>query len=271
MKAKKRFGQNFLKNDNIIEKIISANDIVNNAVIEIGPGMGALTKHLVSAKVFFGFEIDTSLKPYLEGIILNHINAKIIYEDILKIDLNKFLKENNISECILIANIPYYITGPILKLIVDTPAIKEATLMMQKEVGERIMSTGGKTYGALSVLLGYKYDIFKVTNVKNTSFYPAPKVDSVVLKLVKKSEYINQIKDEEKFIKFVKNSFLQKRKTLVNNLVYSYKLNKEKVIDNLKEIDSDFNIMERAENVSIERFITFSNGWKYDWKSLCKN
>lgn len=233
--------------------------------------MGALTKHLVNAKAFFGFEIDTSLKPYLDEIILNHNNAKIIYEDILKIDLNNFLKENNINKCILIANIPYYITGPILKLIIDTKAIKEATLMMQKEVGDRIMSTGGKTYGSLSVLLGYKYDIFKVTNVKNTAFYPVPKVDSVVLKFVRNDKYFNQIKDEEKFIKFVKNSFLQKRKTLVNNLASSYQINKEKVVDNLKEIDKDFNIMERAENVSIERFINFSNGWKYDWKSLCKN
>ncbi len=271
MKVKKRFGQNFLKNDNIIQKIISANDITNNVVIEIGPGMGALTKHLVNAKVFFGFEIDQSLKPHLDEIILNHSNAKIIYKDILEIDLNKFLKENNISECILIANIPYYITGPILKLIVDTKKIKEATLMMQKEVGDRITSTGGKTYGSLSVLLGYKYDIFKVTNVKNTSFYPVPKVDSVVLKFVKNNKYIDLIKDEKRFIKFVKNSFLQKRKTLVNNLVSSYKISKEKVVENLNEIDNEFNIMERAENVSIERFITFSNGWKYDWKSLCKN
>ncbi len=264
MKAKKRFGQNFLKNDNIINKIISANDIKNNVVIEIGPGMGALTKHLVDAKAFFAFEIDTSLKPYLDEIILNKPNAKIIYEDILEIDLNNFLKENNVNECILIANIPYYITGPILKLIVDTQIIKEATLMMQKEVGDRILSTGGKTYGSLSVLLGYRYDIFKVTNVKNTSFYPVPKVDSVVLTFVRNDKYINIIKDEEKFIKFVKASFLQKRKTLVNNLVSSYKITKEKVIENLKEIETDFNIMERAENVSIERFIIFSNGWKYD-------
>lgn len=271
MKAKKRFGQNFLKNDNIIKKIISANDIKNNVVIEIGPGMGALTKHLVDAKAFFAFEIDTSLKPHLNEIILNKPNAKIIYKDILEIDLNNFLKENNISECILIANIPYYITGPILKLIIDTQIIKEATLMMQKEVGDRILSTGGKTYGSLSVLLGYRYDIFKVTNVKNTSFYPVPKVDSVVLKFIRNDQYINTIKNEEKFIKFVKASFLQKRKTLVNNLVSSYKITKEKVIENLKEIEADFNIMERAENVSIERFITFSNGWKYDWKSLCKN
>ncbi|MGI6360079.1 MAG: 16S rRNA (adenine(1518)-N(6)/adenine(1519)-N(6))-dimethyltransferase RsmA [Acholeplasmatales bacterium] len=264
MKAKKHFGQNFLKNENIIKKIISANDISNNVVIEIGPGMGALTKHLVNAKVFFGFEIDLSLKPYLDEIILNHNNAKIIYEDILEIDLDEFLKKNNIKECILIANIPYYITGPILKLITDTPIIKEATLMMQKEVGDRIMSSGGKTYGSLSVLLGYKYDIFKITNVKNTSFYPVPKVDSVVLKFVKNNKYINLIKNEEKFIKFIKASFLQKRKTLVNNLVSSYKINKEKVIINLKEIENNFNVMERAENVSIERFITFSNGWKYD-------
>ena len=136
--------------------------------------------------------------------------------------------------------------------------------MMQKEVGDRILSTGGKTYGSLSVLLGYRYDIFKVTNVKNTSFYPVPKVDSVVLKFIRNDKYINTIKDEEKFIKFVKSSFLQKRKTLVNNLVSSYKISKEKVIENLKEIEADFNIMKRAENVSIERFITFSNGWKYD-------
>ena len=179
-------------------------------------------------------------------------------------DLNQFLKAKKIDDCIVIANIPYYITGPILKLIADTEVISSTTLMMQKEVGDRLLARSGKTYGALSVLLGYKYDIKKVTNVKNTAFYPVPKVDSVVLKFDKTDSYLNEIKDAEKFIKFVKTAFLQKRKTLVNNLSSGYQINKQDVIDNLKEIAPDYNSLERAENVSIKAFIKYANGWKYD-------
>lgn len=264
MRAKKHLGQNFLKNESIVEKIIQANAISNEIVIEIGPGMGALTKHLVNAKQLIAFEIDTSLKPHLNEVIKNHNNVEIIYQDILLMDLNAFLKERGINSCILIANIPYYITGPILKLIADTKAITSTTLMMQKEVGDRLLATKGKAYGALSVLLGYKFEIKKVTNVKNTAFYPVPKVDSVVLKFDKTNKYLKAISDEDKFIKFVKIAFAQKRKTLVNNLTAGYHIEKEKVIENLKEIDPNFNNLIRAENVSIETFITYSKGWKYD-------
>ncbi|MFA5720347.1 MAG: 16S rRNA (adenine(1518)-N(6)/adenine(1519)-N(6))-dimethyltransferase RsmA, partial [Acholeplasmataceae bacterium] len=251
MKAKKHYGQNFLKSESIILKIIQSNDILNEVVIEIGPGRGALTKHLVMAKALIAFEIDQSLKPLLDDLVKGH-NAQILYEDILNIDLNQFLKDRGIDKCIIIANIPYYITGPILQLIANTTQVSSATLMVQKEVGDRLLASSGKTYGALSVLMAYKFDIEKITHVKNTAFYPVPKVDSVVVKLTKTSRYTNRIIDEEKFISFVKNAFMQKRKTLINNLAATYKISKDEVLNNLKEIDEDINPLIRAENVSIE-------------------
>lgn len=263
MKAKKQFGQNFLKSESVIQKIIKANVISEHVVIEIGPGRGALTKHLMKAKRYIAFEIDTSLKPLLDTLTQGD-PVEIVYEDILNIDLPKFLNERGIDRCIVVANIPYYITGPILQLIASIKPIISATLMIQKEVADRLLSRSGKTYGALSVLMGYQFDIEKVTHVKNTAFYPVPKVDSVVVKLTRTDHYTSQIVNEDKFITFVKNAFMQKRKTLINNLVANYHVSKEEALYNLQEIEVDINPLIRAENVSIDTFINYANGWKYD-------
>lgn len=264
-KPKKKYGQNFLKSDAVIDKIIGSINFKDKVVIEIGPGRGALTKRLIKhAKHVYAFEIDESLKGYL-NTLENSGNLTVIYKDILTIQLDDFLKENNIGEALLIANIPYYITGPILFLINESVMVKESVIMIQKEVGDRILSKpGNKAYGSLTVLLGVKNDIHRVTNVKNTAFYPAPKVDSVVVKLIKTNKYLDLIKDEENFNEFVKASFMQKRKTLLNNITTYYAINKEEASNKLSHIDSDFSSLERAENLSIERFIAYSNGWYND-------
>lgn len=261
MKPKKHLGQNFLKSESVLNKIIEENDISGKTVIEIGPGMGALTNKLTEAQKVYAFEIDSTLKPHLDKITSSYPHVEIVYDDILNIDLNVFLKDRNIESCVCIANIPYYITGSILKLIASTKAIVSATLMMQKEVGERLLAKKGKEYGALSVLLQYKYNIKKVTLVKKTAFYPVPKVDSIVIKLDKIETYVKTIKNEDIFVELVKASFLQKRKTLLNNLTSYYKIPKEDVLKKLRDIDPFFNEMERAENVSLERFVRYANGW----------
>lgn len=264
-KPKKRYGQNFLKSDAIIDKIINSIDFKNKIVIEIGPGRGALTKRLIKhAKHVYAFEIDESLKGCL-NTLENSGNLIVIYKDILSINLDEFLKENNIDEALLIANIPYYITGPILFLINDSVLVKESVIMIQKEVGDRLLSEpGNKTYGSLTVLLGVKNDIHRVTNVKNTAFYPVPKVDSVVVKLVKTNRYLDLIQSESQFTEFVKAAFMQKRKTMLNNITNYYQIDKQIAEDKLSRIDKEFNSLERAENLSIERFIRYSNGWYND-------
>ena len=162
----------------------------------------------------------------------------------------------------LIANIPYYITGPLLNKVKDTFNISLAVIMMQKEVGERLLATPtSKTYGNLTVMFNFYFKITKVVNVKRTSFYPRPKVDSVVLKFIRRDDYLNKVKSVEFFTEFVEAAFKMKRKTLVNNLKAHFGLSSEEVINKIHKVDQNFNIYERAENISVMRFIDLANGW----------
>lgn len=258
---KKKYGQNFLINEGVLTKIINANDLKGKTVIEIGPGRGALSKRLIErSDSVYAFEIDKSLTSYLNPLEDKHPNFKVIYEDILNISIDEFLESIGVDDAICVANIPYYITGPIIEKLIDAKRISSATLMVQKEVANRIIATpNNKEYGSLTVLLGYQYDVSKVTNVKNTSFYPAPKVDSAVIQLKRTNKYESLIEDSEFLKSLIKGSFKQKRKTLLNNLSEHFKVSKQELEDKIKTFNPDFNPMIRAESLTVQDFITLSN------------
>lgn len=248
-KYKKSLGQNFLQDELVLQRIASIIPIKeNDAIIEIGPGMGALTKYLVKYNCpIIAFEIDKEVIGYLDK--LNRDNLIVINKDFLKASIKEYLpKEYN--NLYIIANIPYYITTPIIEHIIKEKINeKEIVLLMQKEVADRLSSKpGNKEYGYFTVYLSYYYEINKVFDVNRNSFYPMPKVDSSVIHLVRK-ENINSINKEELF-KFVKKCFQYKRKNLKNNL-------KEYNLDNINKVLYRYNhsILSRAEDLSLEEFI----------------
>ncbi|WP_425380001.1 16S rRNA (adenine(1518)-N(6)/adenine(1519)-N(6))-dimethyltransferase RsmA [Spiroplasma endosymbiont of Stenodema calcarata] len=221
--AKKSKGQNFLTNPYFINKIVdSAFEFPQTNILEIGPGMGALTKQIsIKANKLVCVEIDADLVRYLTTKFLNQ-NVKILTGDILTFDLEslfatEFTDDNSIS---IISNIPYYITSPIIfKLLkIKNPKVKEIILMMQKEVAERIMAQpNSKLYNNLSIVCQFYSDIEKVCVVGRNNFIPVPKVDSIVLKFKLNRKYPT-LKNEESFIKFIRAMFATKRKTILNNL-----------------------------------------------------
>lgn len=239
---KKRFGQNFLTDKNLISKIVSAAKISDQHVIEIGPGQGALTKELVKyAKKVTAYEIDSSLAITLDELVKQNSNLEVIYQDILIAELNK---EDEIS---VIGNIPYNITTPIIFKLTAYDNIKSITLMMQEEVADRILAKSStKEYNALSVILQEQYQISKIVKVNKKLFYPIPKVDSVVIQMI-------PVKTPEKgFINFVKAAFSQKRKTLANNLFNTFNIPKEKTQQVLHTMNLNENI--RAEAIEQHMF-----------------
>ncbi|NLK12073.1 MAG: 16S rRNA (adenine(1518)-N(6)/adenine(1519)-N(6))-dimethyltransferase RsmA [Candidatus Phytoplasma sp.] len=258
-KAKKQYGQNFLTDKNLLKKIVSEANLENKNVIEVGPGKGALTQFILPiAKKFVAYEIDKSLKEYLDPLIEKGLTIK--YGDFLNSDLNEDIKTffNN-EEVEFIGNLPYYITSPILFKVLETTNIRSATMMVQKEVGDRMVSAPNqKTYNALSVLVQYFTNVRRVMVVKKNMFIPQPKVDSVIIQIIKKptDEHVT-----EKFVPFVKAAFNQKRKTLVNNLSQTFNIEKAEIHHFLKENQIDVNI--RAEQISVEKFIELSKKWPF--------
>lgn len=258
-KAKKQYGQNFLTDKNLLKKIVSEANLENKNVIEVGPGRGALTQFVLPiAKKFVAYEIDKSLTPLLTPFVEQGLTLK--FGDFLNSDLNQDIQTYfNNEEVHFIGNLPYYITSPILFKILETEKIKTATMMVQKEVGERISSKPNqKTYNALSVLVQYFTNVRKVMTVKKNMFIPQPKVDSVIIQIIKKTTNDETTK---KFIPFVKASFTQKRKTLVNNLNEGFNIEKSKIHDFLKQNNLSETI--RAEQISVEMFIDLSKKWPY--------
>jgi len=255
--AKKKYGQNFLKDKNLLEKIVKLSEIDDCYVIEIGPGQGALTSFLArDAKEVVAYEIDRSLKPFLDPIEEKYKNLNIRYEDFMtaKLDLK--------HETHIVANVPYYITTPIIFKFLETPKLKSATMMIQKEVAERLNATPNqKTYNALSVLIQYYTHIEKLMNVKRHMFIPEPNVDSIVIKMIKKEQPLLNKADEIRFIEFVKYAFKQKRKTLVNNLALYPNVIKSDIINYLNGLGYDERI--RAEQLTIDDFIKLSKGWMF--------
>lgn len=250
---KKSLGQNFLIDKNIIAKITDS--IIagsKDLIIEIGPGAGALTIELVKkdAQVLC-FEIDERLKEKLSKIDAN--NLEIVYEDFLKIDVNKYISSRKYNKLIFVGNLPYYITTAIINKIIKECSCDEIIIMVQKEVGNRFMANScSKEYGSISVFLQYHFNISKICNVSKNCFEPVPKVDSVVLKLTKRRKSV--VINEEHFYKLIKDSFKQKRKTIKNNL-YGYDLKK------VEEILSKHNktLKCRAEELTVDEFIEISN------------
>lgn len=254
---KKTLGQNFLKDDNVVNKIVNATEYKkNNLVIEIGPGAGALTKKLlpkVDRAVLY--EIDTRLEKILNKELSEYNNYDIIFDDFLNRNVNDDISNYNFDNLYIVANLPYYITTPIIsKIIEDKIPACEIIIMIQKEVADRLCaSVGTKEYGQLTVFLNYFYDIKKVTNVSKNSFVPKPKVDSAVIKMVKKDK-LEYVKDLDFFSKIVKDSFRFKRKTIKNNLC-NYDMEKiEKILEKY-----NFDVNTRSENIPYYVFVEIAN------------
>ena len=252
---KKKFGQNFIIDKNIISNIINGAEIDSETlVIEIGPGMGALTTELVKkAKNVLCYEIDTTLKPILSKIEAS--NLEIIYEDFLKRDVKKDLEKYNCEKIHLVANLPYYITTPILiKVLEEQLNIDKIVVMVQKEVGDRFKAKeGSKDYSSLSILFNYHYTITKLMDISRNVFIPKPNVDSIVLTMNKRpnKEYI---KDINIFYKLIRDAFKYKRKNIRNNLK-DYNLN---LIENILK-NYGFDLSSRAEQLNYKIFIEISN------------
>lgn len=258
--AKKKFGQNFLVDQNILQRIVEVSEINSNVnVIEIGPGLGSLTEYLCQkANKVLCYEIDQDMIDLLEKN-LEYDNYQILHKDILKANVNEDIATYfDDKPVFLVANLPYYITTPIiLKLLEETNRIKKYTMMMQYEVAMRITSKPNvKDYNALSILIAYKAMATKALDVPRTVFIPAPNVDSavVVLDLYDKPRVI--VKNEDFFLKLIKGAFAQRRKTLINNLM-QMNIPKEKTLLALEKMNLDKAI--RSEALSIEEFARLSH------------
>lgn len=221
---KKSFGQNFLTDTNILQKIVDTAEIDKNVnVIEIGPGIGALTEFLAeNAAEVMAFEIDDRLIPILADTLRDFDNVKVINEDVLKSDLQSRIKEftNPDLPIKVVANLPYYITTPILMHLIESKIpFVEFVVMMQKEVADRISAEPNtKAYGSLSIAVQYYMTAKVAFVVPRTVFVPAPNVDSAILKMTRREQPIVQVKDEDFFFRVSKISFVHRRKTLWNNL-----------------------------------------------------
>lgn len=253
---KKKFGQNFITDENIIDSIVNKSEIVDDTlVIEVGPGSGSLTYKLCTkAKKVLCFEIDVTLKEILSNNLKEFDNVDIIFEDFLKVDLNSVLKNYKYKHLYLIANLPYYITTPIItKLIDDKIDIDKIVVMVQKEVGARFTAKPNtKDYNSLSIFLQYNFNIKKLMDISRNVFIPKPNVDSIIVEFTKKEK--EHVKNIDVFYNLVKDSFVQKRKTLRNNLK-KYDLSIIETV--LKKYGYDLNV--RAEQLDIEKFIDISN------------
>ena len=251
----KGLGQNFLLDSSVLDKIVDAADI-DCGVLEVGPGFGVLTKHLAeTGKKVVSVEVDSRLIPILDFTLAEFDNVKIVEQDILKTDIKSLIKsefgDNKIS---VAANLPYYITTPIItRLIEEKLPIKNIVVMVQREVAERICAMPGKKdYGAISVLCQYYTNPQMVTIVPAGSFYPAPKVDSAVLCMEVSDTPNTQTKDEKLFFKVVKSAFAQRRKTLLNCLSNGFSADKQNISSILESIDISPSV--RGEKLGLSDF-----------------
>lgn len=258
---KKSLGQNFIIDPNILRNIVShANLTENSAAIEIGPGIGALTEHLArAAKKVVAFEIDQRLLPVLEDTLSPYDNVKIIHSDILKADVAGVIAQEipDIEDIMVVANLPYYVTTPILmKLLNDRLPIRGYVVMMQKEVAERITAEPGtKSYGSLSIAIQYYVTAEIAMTVPKTVFMPQPNVDSAVIRLIKRDQPPVEVIDEDFLFEVSRMSFAQRRKTILNNLQSGLLNGKEKkdlIIAALEE--SGVDPKRRGETLSIVEF-----------------
>lgn len=225
----KKFGQNFLIDTHVLDKIINAADITkNDFVLEIGPGIGTMTQYLAcAAREVYAVEIDKALIPILEDTLQDYDNVTVLNEDILKVDIRKLAEERNQGKPIkVVANLPYYITTPIIMgLFEEHVPIESITVMVQKEVADRMqVGPGTKDYGALSLAVQYYAQPYIVANVPPNCFMPRPKVGSAVIRLTRHTEAPVKTVDEKLMFRLIRASFNQRRKTLVNSLKNSSEL-----------------------------------------------
>lgn len=261
--ANKKLGQNFLVDSNAISQIVdSANLSKDDMVIEIGPGLGTLTSMLLEkAGKVIAIELDDRMVKILNDRFLLYDNFELINDDVLKVNLPELILNNNTFKHVkVVANLPYYITTPIImKLLENRLNIDSITIMIQKEVAERIVAIpGSKLSGAITYSIYYYAEPEKVTLVPNTSFIPSPEVDSEVIKLNIRSVPPVDVKDEKLFFNVIKASFMQRRKTLTNGLVNGGIVkSKLEAIDLLKSLGLDEKV--RGEELSLEQFANLSN------------
>ena len=262
--ANKSLGQNFLVDDNTVNEIIDSADITKqDLVIEIGPGLGTLTSRLLEkAYKVIAVELDDRMIKILNDRFIAYNNFELINEDILKVDLNKLINENKLDceNVKIVANLPYYITTPIImKLLEDRLNIGNITVMVQKEVADRIVTKpGDKLSGAITYSVYYYAEPQEVCFVSKESFIPSPEVDSKVIKLNIRKKPPIEVRNEELFFKVVKASFMQRRKTLLNGLLNGGIINsKEEGKKVLDKLNLPENI--RGESLTIEQFAAIAN------------
>ena len=261
IKANKSLGQNFLINSEVVESIVNSSEISKeDMVIEIGPGLGTLTKYLLEkAGKVLCIELDTRMIKILEDRFSIYENFEVINQDVLKVNLNEIIKENKkdgkIKNVKVVANLPYYITTPIImKLLEDKLDIKSITVMIQKEVADRLIEVpGGKDTGAITYSVYYYCESEKIMEVPNSSFIPEPEVTSEVIKMNLREEPAVKIENPKVMFMIIKSAFMQRRKTLLNALTNAKVfLSKNEGLEILKKLNLDENV--RAENLTIEDF-----------------
>lgn len=260
----KKFGQNFLIDSNVLESIIRGAEITkDDFVLEIGPGIGTMTQYLCeAARQVVAVEIDKMLIPILEDTLSEYDNVEVINQDVLKVDIKSLAEEKNNGKPIkVVANLPYYITTPIIMGLFESGVpIDSITIMVQKEVADRMQTgPGSKDYGALSLAVQYYATAKVILNVSATCFMPRPNVDSAVIKLTRHKEPTVNVADEKLMFKIIRASFNQRRKTLQNGLYNSSELRipKEKTVAALEEMGLTPTI--RGEKLSLEEFALLSD------------
>ena len=260
----KKFGQNFLIDTHVLDKIIKSADITkDDMVLEIGPGIGTMTQYLSNAagKVI-AVEIDKNLIPILEDTLDGFDNVRVINEDVLKVDIAKLADEENNGRPIkVVANLPYYITTPIIMgLFENHVPLKSITVMVQKEVADRMqVGPGTKDYGALSLAVQYYASPYIVANVPPNCFMPRPKVGSAVIRLDRYENPPVQVNDEKLMFKIIRASFNQRRKTLANGLKNSPEINftKEEIEEAIESLGKGASV--RGEALTLEEFAALTN------------
>lgn len=265
IKANKNLGQNFLVDENVIETAIEKSNInEDDLVIEIGPGLGTLTIYLLeNAGRVICVELDKRMIKILEERFFLYKNFEVINNDILKVDLNEIIKQAkekfNLKNAKIVANLPYYITTPIImKLLESKIDITSITVMIQKEVADRLAEIpGGKNTGAITYTVYYYGEPEKLLEVPKSSFIPEPSVTSEVIKINIRKEPPVKVQNEERFFKLIKVAFLQRRKTLLNSLTNNGISNKEELTQLLSKLNIDEKI--RSEKLTIDQFAELSN------------
>ncbi|MDQ0233361.1 16S rRNA (adenine(1518)-N(6)/adenine(1519)-N(6))-dimethyltransferase RsmA [Metabacillus malikii] len=263
---KKSLGQNFLIEPNVLNRIVDhANVTEKTGVIEIGPGIGALTEQLAKrAKKVVAFEIDQRLLPILADTLEPYPNVTVIHQDILDADIHHTIASefDDCEEIMVVANLPYYVTTPIImKLLEDKLPLKGIVVMLQKEVADRISAIPStKEYGSLSIAIQYYTEAKTVMTVPKTVFMPQPNVDSAIIRLLVRDKPLVNVKDEAFFFQLVRASFAQRRKTLINNLVHFFPNGKELKTE-IEEVLGTIGIdgRRRGESLSIPEFAKVSD------------